>query len=307
MAPALIQASAPGKLLILGEHAVVHGRHCLVAAVNQRLTVTLTPREDRQIIISSALGRHETTVDSLADDAPSRFVIAVLRGWRDELPGGCELAIRSDFTDQVGLGSSAAVTAATLGAVATWCGRSVAPGDLLAPGLRLIRQVQGNGSGADLAASLYGGVLLYRCDPLEATRLAADLPLTVVYSGTKVSTSRIIRQVDARRDRHPAAIATIFDAMGTSACAGAHAIRHGDWAALGELCDINQGLMAALGVSSPPLEQLAGTLREAPGIHGAKLSGAGLGDCLIGIGRTAADLSGQLALSISPDGLRIDS
>ena len=107
-------ASAPGSLMLLGEHAVLHGQLALVCAVNRRIQVTLTPRKDRTIRISSALGRRSMTVDAIKPSKPLRFVMAALRRFAKTLPSGFDLRIDSDFSHQVGLGSSAAVTVATL-------------------------------------------------------------------------------------------------------------------------------------------------------------------------------------------------
>ncbi len=91
--------------------------------------------------------------------------------------------------------------------------------------------------------------------------------------------------------------------MDASVLEAADAIRNCDWACLGELCDINAGLMAALGVVPADLavqvERLCGT----PGIHGAKLSGAGMGDCIVGIGETS--VADRLELAVTSAGVEV--
>src|SRR5438045_3958935 len=74
----LLRASAPGSLMLLGEYAVLHGQHALVCAIDKRMTVTLSPRDDKKILIESALGHYETTLSDLKLVSPFRFVLATL-------------------------------------------------------------------------------------------------------------------------------------------------------------------------------------------------------------------------------------
>jgi len=109
--------------------------------------------------------------------------------------------------------------------------------------------------------------------------------LTVIYSGHKRPTVEVVRLVDAARAAHPAIFDAIFSLMGRSAQAAAAAIPRGDWKTVGEWMNVNQGLMDAIGVSNAKLAEIVYALREDRGILGSKISGSGLGDCVIGLGR----------------------
>src|SRR5579864_4695671 len=117
------KASAPGSLMLLGEHAVLHGKQALVCAIDKRLTVTLTPRDDKCIQITSKLGRYSAELSEIKIEKPFQFVLGALQVFMEsnELSQGCDISIQSEFSDQMGFGSSAAVTAATLSALASWC------------------------------------------------------------------------------------------------------------------------------------------------------------------------------------------
>lgn len=280
-----ITASAPGSLMLLGEHAVLHGRRALVASVNQRITVTLTPRTDRQLEIKSALGEHCTALDNPVEHPRFRFILGAVAS----LPApamGLTLAVRADFSDQIGFGSSAAVTVATLAVVRRLAGLATDPATLLREARAVIRSVQGRGSGADVAASVYGGLVLYRADPLEVEPLPATPPMTAVYSGSKLPTPEVIRIVEERRARDPERFALLFDLMDRCSGEAAAAARAGRWAEVGALLDIGQGVMEAMDLSNPALDAIIQALRADPGIRGAKISGSGLGDCALGLGRT---------------------
>jgi len=270
--------------MLLGEHAVLHGHRALVCAANRRIHVALTPRADDQIQIRSALGCHTTTLDQLAPHGVFRFVMACITRQKDNLKTGFDLTIDSEFSHMVGLGSSAAVTVAMNAALNAWLNTPMDLRALFQDSLAVIREIQGLGSGADVAASVYGGIVAYRAEPLEIEPLPATHPLTVIYSGSKMPTVEVVRLVEARRKEQPELYDGIFRLMDQSAGQAVEAIRRNDWKTFGDLLNLNQGLMEALGVSNAKLAEINWALRAEPGILGSKISGSGLGDCVIGLG-----------------------
>ena len=272
--------------MLLGEHAVLHGQPALVCAVDRRIHVTLTPRRDRAIRISSALGRHSTSLDNIKPSRNFRFVIAAVQRFAKRIPSGFDLHIVSEFSHQVGLGSSAAVTVATLAVLSKWLKGSFNQRTLLLDGVSVIRETQGLGSGADVAASVYGGIVLYRAEPIQAIKLNASYPLTVIYSGSKMPTVEVVRLVERSRKANPVVYGAIFKMMGQSSRQAAAAIRRRNWKDVGAIMNLNQLLMAAIGVSNGKLAAIVRLLLADPRILGAKISGSGLGDCVIGLGKT---------------------
>jgi mevalonate kinase len=279
------KASAPGSLMLLGEHAVLHGQPALVGAVNRRIQVILTPRKDRTIRIVSTLGRHTTSVDKIKPSKNFRFVIAAIQRVAKKLPTGFDLRIDSEFSHRIGLGSSAAVTVAVLAVLSKWLGGSFNQRKLLLDSVSVIRETQGLGSGADVAASVYGGIMQYRAKPIRATKLNSSYPLTVIYSGSKMPTVEVVRRVERSRKASPVVYDAIFRMMGQSSRQAATAIRRKNWKDVGTIMNLNQLLMAAIGVSNGKLAAIVRLLLADPAILGAKISGSGLGDCVIGLGK----------------------
>ncbi|MBN1268158.1 MAG: mevalonate kinase [Kiritimatiellae bacterium] len=302
------RASAPGSLMLLGEHAVLHGRRALVCAVNQRISARLTPRDDDAVAIVSSFGEHRTDIRRLASSPSLRFVMAALAHWKGRLPSGFGLTIESEFPSDVGFGSSAAVTVATLAAAGAWMGERLDPPALVDLAVRVVHQVQGLGSGADVAASVYGGTLLYRAEPREARRLDHSPRIVAVYSGHKEPTVEVVRRVEAARKERPDLFEALFDLMDRSAERAAEAIGRRDWQEIGRLLDFNQGLMEALGVSTPVLADIVFKLRAHRGILGAKISGSGLGDCVVAAGR--AELTDfpyvVIPVEVATEGVRVE-
>lgn len=288
------KASAPGSLMLLGEYAVLYGKHALVCAVNKRITVTLTPRNDECIEIESDLhGRYTTTLSQFVIEKPFHFVLGALKHYQSRLRRGCDIHIASEFSDKVGLGSSASVISATLAAVITWLNIKILPIDLVRQGRNIVRQMQGVGSGADIAASVYGGIIGYQAHPLSVEKFSNTHPLTALYAGFKTPTVDAIQKVQQHFSAHPDLLHQINNSIGQCAIAGMQAVRRAEWKKLGEVMNIQQGMMESLGVSMPILQEMIQDLRKMHGIFGAKISGSGLGDCVIGLGDLQQDYAYQ--------------
>lgn len=303
-----VTASAPGTVMLIGEHAVLHGRRALVCAVDYRITVTLTPRADRELRMASELGRHQTTLDNIQDTNAFRFVTGVFRERGNDLGHGFDVRIDSDFSSTIGLGSSAAVTVASAMAIDGYLGTRPGEDELHARCLRVIRDIQGRGSGADLAASIQGGVIIYRATPYSSESLGARPPLVLVYSGHKTPTPEVIRIVENNRAGDPARFDMIFDEMDHSIDTAAKAIRQENWKLFGRLLAENQLRMEALGVHDEALDEIISGLRNAPGIYGAKISGSGLGDCVVAAGQgVSPDMPYPvIPVSVCQEGVRLE-
>jgi mevalonate kinase len=293
--------------MLFGEHAVLQGRQALVGAVDQRLRVTVKPRPDETVVLSSALGAYQSTLPDLEPDARFAFLLEAVRQAGD-LPSGMEVDVVSDFSATLGLGSSAAVTTATLAALAAWRGKPLDPPGLLHQAVHIIRTVQGTGSGADAAASVYGGVVAYEADPIQATPVDGAPPLSVIYSGYKTPTVEVIRRVKAAFADRPSELERVYDEIDALARAAADALGREDLIEAGELMTRSQACMVRLGVSDPVVDGIVEGLQKQKGITGAKISGSGLGDCVIGIGSTKARVEGyeKIETVLSPEGVRFE-
>lgn len=278
-----ITAGAPGSLMLLGEHAVLHGHRALVMAVNRRIRVALTPRADARFRIESALGTHESEVSDPAPHPAFRFIVEAISRARVALPSGFELRVESEFSHEIGFGSSAAVTVATVAALRRFAGLGAEVDAVRDEAIEIVRAVQGRGSGADVAASAHGGILLYRPEPREVRRLSADFSLLAVYCGYKTPTAEVIRRVEAAWRDRPDALRDLYARIGALVEAGASALERDDLTSFGATLNNAHALMADLGVSTPELDTIVSHLRQQPGCLGAKISGSGMGDCAIGL------------------------
>ncbi|MFW0078807.1 MAG: mevalonate kinase [Coxiella endosymbiont of Haemaphysalis qinghaiensis] len=279
----LYRAKASGSLMLLGEYAVLQGKTGLVAAIDKFISVTLEPRNDDRIFIDSALGTLSLNRQQITLQAPFEFVLATLA--IKKLPSGCNIKISSDLPASIGLGSSAAMTVALLTTLNRWLEKSSNKLKLWQEALQVMRAVQGSGSGADCAASIFGGVIAFSNPPFSVTSLKGISPLAAVYSGKKLTTARAINIVNSRRQQQPTDYQKIDEQMNELSIKAVQAIDTKNWISLGNLFNSGQELMKTMGVSNGILENLIQGLREQPYILGAKISGSGLGDCVIGVGK----------------------
>jgi len=301
--------SAPGTVMLAGEHAVLHGRHALVGAVDQRVSVTLAPRRDDTIAIHSNLGERSMPRTTIDASRPFHYLGAILEAYQSAFPGGFDLTITAEFPPDVGLGSSSAVTVAALAAIHSWVNRSFPDREaLMHEAIVLIRQVQGMGSGADVAATVWGGILLYKAEPTVIARYDRLPPIALVYAGYKTPTPEVVRIVEEKRARSKDRYDALFDRIEACTLAASGTLKAQDWTALGRILNQGQTLMEELGVCDAALADIVAAMNTMPGIRGAKISGSGLGDCVLGIGKLdAVDWPYRpLPVSLSIHGVRLE-
>lgn len=263
----MVTASAPGKVILFGEHAVVYGEPSLAGAIEKRVLVSAEKTGKGLRITSDKSPDHryvEKAVELAFDYAGKR--------------PGLELNIRSELPPASGLGSSAAVAVATLLAVTRLLGEDLDKDELARLGHRVELEVQGAASPTDTITSTYGGIQYIQPKKKSYEALRAALPLVVGYTGIERSTAQLVKDVRALRDNHPELVDPIIRSIGRVTRAAKARIQADE--DIGELMNINNGLLEALGVGNSALSRLVHAAREA-GAKGAKITGAGGGGCIV--------------------------
>jgi len=279
-----VVVSAPGSLMLFGEHAVLKGAAAIVASIDKRLLVGIRSRQDDLIKVnSSPFGLYETSLAKLSIEKPYTFLLAALIRLKGHFSGGLDIEIESEISSDIGLGSSSAITVALIRALTQLLTIDMSLEEMHQLAYQVVNDVQEYGSGADLAASLFGGVIYYRREPLTIEPLNHLFPLKVLYSGYKTPTQKVIRFVQEGYHRYPELYQKIFFAIDLCSLEAKNAIKKKEWAKLGQVMNINRGLMKAINIENRNLRILLDFLSEHPGILGAKISGSGLGDCVIGL------------------------
>jgi mevalonate kinase len=212
--------------------------------------------------------------------------------------------VKSGFSHTTGLGSSAAVTVCMVAVLRQWLNLSLDKIEIIKHARMIVQQVQGMGSGADVAASTLGGTVFYQMEPLLAEQLKANPPLCAVYSGSKMKTKEVIQLLEQKRIENPKQFETWFNEIEDCVIAGKAAVNKQDWAGFATHLKANQAIMSAMGLSNAILDDIIAKLEQDPGILAAKISGSGLGDCVIGLGKLqTAHFSNEVPIEIIEQGL----
>lgn len=279
-----IQASAPGKVILFGEHAVVYGQPAIaapVAAIRARAAAQPALPGAGLSVYAAELGQSFRLRDD-PEEPLIRTAALVLQAAGLSEPD-VELTVESDIPIASGLGSGAAVSAALARALAAFVGHSLGADELSA----LVYEVEtihhGTPSGIDNTVVCYEKpVYFVRGCPPRLLHIGAPLHLVIADTGLRVPTKQTVGDVRAQWQQTPARLEVTFAAIGQIARRARRAIQTGEVDVLGPLMDQNQALLTELDVSSPEIEALVAAARAA-GAKGAKLAGGGRGGNVIAL------------------------
>ena len=278
-------ASAPGKIILFGEHAVVYGRPALAVPVTQvhaDVEVADSPRAGIWIHAPDIALHAE--LNSLPPDhalgAAVRSVFAAL-GVSPFPP--LEIRITSTIPVASGLGSGAAVTVAILRALSSMIHSPLSNGEINSLAYEIEKLHHGTPSGIDNTVVAYARpVYFVRGQPIEPFKVGAPFTLVIADTGISAPTKESVGDVRKLWEADKPKWEKVFDQIGEISEAARTAIERGKTDELGPLMDSNHALLQTLTVSSPELDHLTEIARKS-GADGAKLSGGGRGGNLIAL------------------------
>ena len=281
-------ASAPGKVILVGEHFVVGGKPAIAIAINLRARVSVeTVDNGNDITIRSKdLEIEETFSPEYIDEKSPLYPIYVAASLARQyisLDKGLDITITSELPPAAGMGSSAAVSVATAAAVIALQKR-VDRSIVSKIAYEAEKIVHGKPSGIDNTISTYGGAILYIKEK-GFTRINLNLKnvaLVLADTGVPRSTGEMVARVRKLKARYSSVLDPIYKSAEILAYEVAKALEMGDVKTIGELMNINHGLLSAIGVSTIELERLVYIARNT-GALGAKLTGAGGGGLIVAL------------------------
>jgi mevalonate kinase len=273
----MITCSAPGKVYLFGEHAVVYGEPAIACAINLRVSTSVELESSGRIKID-AMNRRRTCPH---DEVKYACCAAQLMKRLFDTDFGARISIKSQLPPRQGLGSSAAVSVSAIKALAECLDIKLDNEEVAKLGHQVESAVQGRASPADTYVSSTGGVVLI--EQTQASHLSPlNIPLVIGATGTERLTGDVITSVAKMKERYPAPVEDVLSAIGNVTRLGKQKLAEEDFVGLGELMNINQGLLESIGVSDKALSRLVYAARAA-GALGAKITGAGRGGCIIAI------------------------
>lgn len=276
---------------------MVYGRPAIAAALGR--SVTASPTEGpsgsgTHVHISTWNVRFTRTTDEPLGHALKALLLA--RG--SDFGPDCRVDVTVALTAGSGHGCSAALGVAILRALDAQEGVTRSDEETRTVADAWEKTFHGNPSGIDVALATSGGVVEFvRGGSLRRIQCAKPLHFVVADSGVKSSTKTMVEEVARQYARAKARIEQTFDAIAALVRNARLAMEAGDIRALGQLMDLNQGLLSSLMVSTEKLEELCRVARE-NGALGAKLTGSGGGGSIIALA-TTADHAAAIAEALS--------
>ena len=278
-------ASAPGKIILFGEHAVVYGRPALAVPVTQvhaDVEVTDSPRAGIWIHAPD-IALHAELASLPPDHALGAAVRSVFSALGISPFPPLEIRITSTIPVASGLGSGAAVTVAILRALSSMIHSPLSNGEINSLAYEIEKLHHGTPSGIDNTVVAYARpVYFVRGQPIEPFKVGAPFTLVIADTGISAPTKESVGDVRKLWEADKPKWEKVFDQIGEISEAARTAIERGKTDELGPLMDSNHALLQTLTVSSPELDHLTEIARKS-GADGAKLSGGGRGGNLIAL------------------------
>lgn len=281
-------AIAPGKIILFGEHAVVYGQPAIAVPVMQvhaKATVIPnilgSPGEVR--ILAPDVGL-DSFLDQLAPENPIGMVVrSVLSAFGIDYLPACTLKVTATIPIASGLGSGAAVSVAVIRALAGFLGNPLPDEKVSALAYKIEKIHHGTPSGIDNTVVTYvQPVYFVKEQPVETFSVAKPFTMVIGDTGIPALTKESVGDVRSAWQAAPPHYERLFAAAGSIAKTARQAIERGHPEWLGPLMNENHELLQEMDVSSPELDRLVKSAKEA-GTLGAKLSGGGRGGNMIAL------------------------
>jgi mevalonate kinase len=281
-----ISASAPGKIILFGEHAVVYGYPAIAAPVNKvqaKAIVQVRPGQSGIQIIAPDISLNDALKDLPLDNAISKALHLTLEVLKISDPPAFAIKITSTIPLASGMGSGAAVTVAAIRAVSQFLGRRLPDETVNQITFEVEKIHHGTPSGIDNTVITYNRPIYFAKEkPFQPINLR--LPFTIVIGDTGVPSPTSVTVGDVRKgfEENPGKFQALFNACARIVEGALFAIEDNRLQVLGPFMTDNHKLLVEMGVSSPKLDQLVSAAQEA-GALGAKMSGGGRGGNMIAL------------------------
>jgi len=275
-------ASAPGKIILFGEHFVVHGTKAILAAIDKRVTVTSTFTENKTIKVNSQLGTIEVPISSSHEEVKSEFRPFVYLANKiinsEQNASGLEITIDSDIPIGVGLGSSSACCVAATASISELF-NELSSEEILKMSIEAEKTIFPDTSGADCTVCTYGGMIEY--PSVEKIDNTFDLNLLIVNSMIPHNTKNSVEKVSKFKKNDEGRFSQLCDLETKLIDEVVTAMKNNDVTAFGLKMSENQKHLEEIQISNDTLRDMISSLKEIS--LGTKITGAGDGGCIIAL------------------------
>ena len=275
-------ASAPGKIILFGEHFVVHGTKAILAAIDKRVTVTTTFTENKTIKVNSQLGTIEVPISSSHEEVKSEFRPFVYLANKiinsEQNASGLEITIDSDIPIGVGLGSSSACCVAATASISELFNK-LSSEKILKMSIEAEKTIFPDTSGADCTVCTYGGMIEY--PSIEKIDNTFDLNLLIANSMIPHNTKNSVEKVNKFKENDEERFSQLCDLETKLIDEVITAMKNNDATTFGLKMSENQKYLEEIQISNDTLRDMISSLKEIS--LGTKITGAGDGGCIIAL------------------------
>lgn len=275
-------ASAPGKIILFGEHFVVHGTKAILAAIDKRVTVTTTFTENKTIKVNSQLGTIEVLISSSHEEVKSEFRPFVYLANKiinsEQNASGLEITIDSDIPIGVGLGSSSACCVAATASISELFNK-LSSEKILKMSIEAEKTIFPDTSGADCTVCTYGGMIEY--PSVEKIDNIFDLNLLIANSMILHNTKNSVEKVNKFKENDEERFSQLCDLETKLIDEVITAMKNNDATTFGLKMSENQKYLEEIQISNDTLRDMISSLKEIS--LGTKITGAGDGGCIIAL------------------------
>lgn len=274
-----------GKIILTGEHSVVHGTHAVAAPITLKMKAKVWDYDKGVRLLIPRWGV-EQTIEFGADHKYSIYKsLEMILNHLDLRDKGMNIEVFPEVPRAMGMGGSAALAVAIIRALNKHFELGLGDDDVRRLSFESEDIVHGGASGIDNTVSTYGNLIAFQKGTppdMQTIALNESIPIVIGLSGVESMTSKMVKQVREQAEKYPKWYKQIFKQMDELAIASKEAIEERDLDELGMIMNMNHGFLNILGVSSPEVEELVEIARQ-NGALGAKLTGGGGGGAMIAL------------------------
>jgi mevalonate kinase len=276
-------ASAPGKVILFGEHFVVYGTKAILCSIDKRIIVTSQTIDEKKIKIRSELGNLEADLDSYSDNSELKPFLYLANHFLEKFDRnhGIEIKIESEIPSGIGLGSSSASCVAAAESISGLF-EKLSKEEILKLAIEAERTIFKNTSGADCSVCTFGGLAEYDIkNGFKKINSKSDFELVIANSKQSHHTSEVVEKVRKFKENNREMFESLSKQESDLIQEALYSLEKNDLSQIGSLMSKNQTLLEQIGVSTNKLDILVKEAQKTA--FGAKITGAGGGGCIIAL------------------------
>mgnify|MGYP006415204241 FL=1 len=276
-------ASAPGKVILFGEHFVVYGVKAILCSINKRVTVTAEKTSERKISINSKIGKLELEPDKPISEinSPLKPFYYLANKAVENKDTGIHIQIDSEIPLGAGLGSSSACCVAGAAAIFKLFG-NISREEVLKLAIEAERTIFENTSGADCTVCTYGGIMEYdKNKGFKKIEYEPNFQLVIINSNMEHSTQSMVSKVKEFENKNKEEFSKLSNLESKLVEDVLKLVKENKIQEIGQKMNQNQEYLENIGISNNELIKMIKTGQESS--FGAKITGSGGGGCIFAL------------------------